>query len=491
MARQRRARRARSLAEGGPAGDGVALVLGSLAAFGLAGARFFGRDSISFLFVLPIALPGIITGLALNSFFVFWAIELLALDDRRRSCHVLRGRRLQQRGGPPAAHVGLVLRGLRRPRRDGFQTFRAVTLPSSAPRSSPGRCSRSRSRWTRSWSPTSPRGPRTRCRFSLRLHPPGSEAADRERDRARGDPRQPHSCRARAAADERPREIGSRDATRRRRVRGSSAEERRRDHALHRLTFSARRPSTRGPSRSAATYEDANSVVFGFENPGRGTCPGVCEAPGLIAPGTVARAVTPGHASSSTIWVEDTDAACAVLAARGVELLNGPIDRAWGMRTASFTDPDGHIWELAASDPRQAGQRERTSRTGIPSQPSRQARRQSATPISPVQSDARGAASSPPARARASRMPGLVTSHFCRRPCGHGARGRRSRCPQCRGRHPAPPCPRGPARQVSSARRLEQARPGASCRGNRGQARDDALGAPWHHCTRVGNCSAQ
>jgi putative spermidine/putrescine transport system permease protein len=53
----------------------VALALGSLAAFGLARAKFFGRDSISFLFILPIALPGIITGLALNSFFVIWGVS--------------------------------------------------------------------------------------------------------------------------------------------------------------------------------------------------------------------------------------------------------------------------------------------------------------------------------------------------------------------------------------------------------------------------------
>ena len=52
----------------------LALVLGSLAAF-VARTRFFGRDSISFLFVLPIALPGIITGLALNSFFVIWGVS--------------------------------------------------------------------------------------------------------------------------------------------------------------------------------------------------------------------------------------------------------------------------------------------------------------------------------------------------------------------------------------------------------------------------------
>ena len=32
-------------------------------------------------------------------------------------------------------------------------------------------------------------------------------------------------------------------------------------------------------------------------------------------------------------------------------LLNGPMDREWGMRTASFTDPDGHIWEIAQQLP--------------------------------------------------------------------------------------------------------------------------------------------
>jgi hypothetical protein len=37
---------------------------------------FFGRETVSFIVVLPIALPGIITGMALNSFFVFWEIGL-------------------------------------------------------------------------------------------------------------------------------------------------------------------------------------------------------------------------------------------------------------------------------------------------------------------------------------------------------------------------------------------------------------------------------
>jgi len=50
----------------------IALLLGSAAAFAVHRFRFFGREAISFLFVLPIALPGIITGMALNSFFTFW-----------------------------------------------------------------------------------------------------------------------------------------------------------------------------------------------------------------------------------------------------------------------------------------------------------------------------------------------------------------------------------------------------------------------------------
>lgn len=35
------------------------------------------------------------------------------------------------------------------------------------------------------------------------------------------------------------------------------------------------------------------------------------------------------------------------LKTRGVELLNGPVDRPWGNRTASFRDPDGYVWEIA------------------------------------------------------------------------------------------------------------------------------------------------
>ena len=54
----------------------VALVLGTLAAFAVARYRFFGRETISFLVILPIALPGIVTGMALNSTFT----QVLGVD---------------------------------------------------------------------------------------------------------------------------------------------------------------------------------------------------------------------------------------------------------------------------------------------------------------------------------------------------------------------------------------------------------------------------
>ena len=54
----------------------IAMLLGSAAAFALHRFRFFGRETISLLLVLPIALPGIITGMALNSFFTFSHINL-------------------------------------------------------------------------------------------------------------------------------------------------------------------------------------------------------------------------------------------------------------------------------------------------------------------------------------------------------------------------------------------------------------------------------
>ena len=92
-------------------------------------------------------------------------------------------------------------------------------------------------------------------------------------------------------------------------------------------------------------FEDENSAVFRFENMIVNLL-NISEAPGLIDPATVATREA-GSRFQFSIWVDDADAVCAELATRGVELLNGPINRAWGMRTASFIDPDGHIWEIA------------------------------------------------------------------------------------------------------------------------------------------------
>ncbi len=70
------------------------------------------------------------------------------------------------------------------------------------------------------------------------------------------------------------------------------------------------------------------------------------EAPDLVAPAEVAG---PGRGSRLllTIKVADVDGVCAELAEHGIALLNGPMDRPWGRRTAAFADPAGNIWEVA------------------------------------------------------------------------------------------------------------------------------------------------
>lgn len=93
------------------------------------------------------------------------------------------------------------------------------------------------------------------------------------------------------------------------------------------------------------TFEDDASAVFSFGN----TIINLLKttaAQELIEPASVAPADA-GSRLQLTITVDDVDATCAQLAARGVEFLNGPMDRPWGVRTACFRDPGGHIWEIA------------------------------------------------------------------------------------------------------------------------------------------------
>lgn len=92
-------------------------------------------------------------------------------------------------------------------------------------------------------------------------------------------------------------------------------------------------------------FEDDESVVFKFGS----TLVNLLKAtaaPELIEPARVADA-SHGNRFQLTLQVTDVDTLCEQLQAKGVQLLNGPMDRPWGPRTASFQDPDGHIWEIA------------------------------------------------------------------------------------------------------------------------------------------------
>lgn len=70
------------------------------------------------------------------------------------------------------------------------------------------------------------------------------------------------------------------------------------------------------------------------------------QAPPLVEPLRVALS-SAGARALLTIRVVDVDQVCSALREIGVDLLNGPIDRPWGRRTASFADPSGHVWEIA------------------------------------------------------------------------------------------------------------------------------------------------
>lgn len=110
----------------------IALVLGSLAASAVYRSRFFGREAISFMLVLPIALPGIVTGIALRSTlgafdipFSFWTIII----GHATFCVVVvynnvlaRFRRMQ--GSQIEASMDLGA--------NSFQTFRYVVFPNIA-----------------------------------------------------------------------------------------------------------------------------------------------------------------------------------------------------------------------------------------------------------------------------------------------------------------------------------------------------------------------
>ncbi|MET3290254.1 UNVERIFIED_CONTAM: catechol 2,3-dioxygenase-like lactoylglutathione lyase family enzyme [Brevibacillus sp. OAP136] len=95
----------------------------------------------------------------------------------------------------------------------------------------------------------------------------------------------------------------------------------------------------------SAVYEDDVSAVYKFGNMSINLLE-ISEAYDLLCPGKVATRES-GSRFQFTIGVDDVDAVCNELSTRGIALLNGPVDRPWGVRTAAFTDPAGHVWEIA------------------------------------------------------------------------------------------------------------------------------------------------
>jgi len=107
----------------------IALVLGTLAALAVQRHAFFGRQTISFFLVLPIALPGVVTGIALRTSFVTFGIDfglLTIVIGHATFCVVIaynnvvaRLRRLPRSPEEASADLGA----------NAFTTFRRVTLP--------------------------------------------------------------------------------------------------------------------------------------------------------------------------------------------------------------------------------------------------------------------------------------------------------------------------------------------------------------------------
>ena len=111
------------------AATAVALVLGTMAAVAISRFQFFGREIFSFLLVLPIALPGVITGIALSSFYTFWGVNFslwTIVVGHATFCVVIVYNNVLarlRRTSPSLTEASMDLGA------DGWQTFRFVTFP--------------------------------------------------------------------------------------------------------------------------------------------------------------------------------------------------------------------------------------------------------------------------------------------------------------------------------------------------------------------------
>ena len=113
----------------GAAATAIALVLGTAAAAAIYRFRFFGREAVSFLLLLPIPLPGIITGMALNSFYVFggigFSIWTIVIGHATFCVVIVYNNVLARlrRSSPSLIEASMDLGA------DGWQTFRFVVWP--------------------------------------------------------------------------------------------------------------------------------------------------------------------------------------------------------------------------------------------------------------------------------------------------------------------------------------------------------------------------
>jgi putative spermidine/putrescine transport system permease protein len=111
------------------AATAIALVLGTMAAVAISRFQFFGREIFSFLLILPLALPGVITGIALSSFFTFGGVNFslwTIVVGHATFCVVIVYNNVLarlRRTSPSLIEASMDLGA------DGWQTFRFVTFP--------------------------------------------------------------------------------------------------------------------------------------------------------------------------------------------------------------------------------------------------------------------------------------------------------------------------------------------------------------------------
>jgi catechol 2,3-dioxygenase-like lactoylglutathione lyase family enzyme len=96
---------------------------------------------------------------------------------------------------------------------------------------------------------------------------------------------------------------------------------------------------------------DDDAAVFKTENGGMLILISHRRADALLGAENVGQRADAAAGSYNVAEVQDVDEACAALRSRGVQVLREPENHPWGIRTAFFRDPDGHVWEISSDLP--------------------------------------------------------------------------------------------------------------------------------------------